>query len=237
MKAVKLFLAALFLMTTITVTAQEKSELNKKLNELKGKVEKVTVKVDGKDVVFEGKEAESLVKKMKSGSMANYFYRTTPGKLSAGNIKILTRSKDDDELIDVEELAASLGDEDALPSNRMKMKVEKLDGNLKLTVVETGKDGKEVEKTYEGEEAEKYLKEHDEIKVFTSHKFDVKAPMRVKMLKGKPLRTVIIEKDSEDEDEKEIEATVVITKGDKATKKDVIIEKKKKELKKENKEE
>lgn len=236
MKAVKLFLAALFLMTTITVTAQEKSELNKKLGELKGKVEKVTVKVDGKDVVFEGKEAENLVKKLKSGAGVNYFYRTARGKSAAGNVKIITRSKDDDELIDVEELAASLDDEDALPANKMKMKVEKLDGNLKLTVVETGKDGKEIEKTYEGEEAEKYLKEHNEIKVFTSGNFDVKAPMKVKMLRGKPLRTVIIEKDTDDGDEKEIEATVVITEGSKVSKKDVVIEKKKKELKKENKE-
>lgn len=40
---------------SLTLFAQEKEESKSKLDQLKGKVEKITVTVDGKDVVFEGK--------------------------------------------------------------------------------------------------------------------------------------------------------------------------------------
>lgn len=238
MKSVKLFLALLFIAYSITITAQEKekSELNKKLDQLKGKVTKVTVQVEGKDVIFEGNEAETLVKKMKSASVANAVYWTARDKSAKGNYRIITRSGDDEDF-DVEEIIASKIDENASPAKRLKLKMEKTDGDMKLTVIETDKEGKEVEKTYEGEEAEKYLKENGSVRIYSRGKFDVRTPMKARIIKGQPLRTVIIEKEGDDGDEKEIEATVVITKGDKAVKKDVIIEKKKKETKKENKEE
>lgn len=238
MKSVKLFLALLFIASSITITAQEKekSELNKKLDQLKGKVDKVTVQIDGKDVVFEGKEAETLFKKMKSGAASNVVYWSARDKAAKGNYRIITRSGDDEDF-DVEEIIASEIDKDSAPAKKMKLKMEKVDGDMKLTVIETDKDGKEVEKTYEGEEAEKYLKENGNVRVFSRGKIDVRTPMKARIIKGQPLRTVIIEKEGDDEDEKEIEATVVITKGEKAAKKDVIIEKKKKDTKKENKEE
>ncbi len=237
MKSVKLFLAILFIISTVSLTAQEKekSGLNKKLQDLKGNVSKVTVNVDGKDVVFEGKEAETLVKRMRSVSGANAVYWTARDKSARGNYRIITRSGDDEEF-DVEEIIASEIDKDAAPAKKLKLKMEKADGDTKLTVIETDKDGKEVEKTYEGEEAEKYLKENGNVKIYRRGNFDVRTPMRARIIKGQPLRTVIIEKEGDEGDEKEIEATVVITKGDKAEKKDVIIEKKKKETKKEIKE-
>ena len=54
-----IILLALF---SIAISAQDKEKPNSKMDQLKGKIEKITVKVDGKDVVFEGKEAEKLAK-------------------------------------------------------------------------------------------------------------------------------------------------------------------------------
>ncbi|MEW6652149.1 MAG: hypothetical protein AB1394_01640, partial [Bacteroidota bacterium] len=51
----------------IALNAQEK-ETKDKLDNLKGKVEKVTIKVDGKEVVFEGKEAERIAKAAKAAN-------------------------------------------------------------------------------------------------------------------------------------------------------------------------
>lgn len=158
----KLFVIAFFFLLgifSLTLFAQDKKDdLDKKLDQLKGKVEKLTVKVDGKDVVFEGKDAESLAKKLRTfGKMPNMVWLSDEdGELAGkdGNVMMYRFNK--------------LGKEfkvDAVGEENKKVEVKIEDGNKKVTVT-TIKDGKEETKTFEGEEAEKFLKENEKVGKF-----------------------------------------------------------------------
>ena len=139
---------------SITILAQEKDETKSKLDNLKGKIEKLTIKVDGKDVVFEGKDAEKLVKILKSGPHKEFRFRSEDGNMlrrGGGNV-MMFRSKDNDE-------------DEKDGDNQKKVKVE-VNGDGKKITVTTMKDGKEETKVYEGEDAEKFLKEEKDMKHF-----------------------------------------------------------------------
>jgi hypothetical protein len=153
----KLFVITLFFLLgnfSLTILAQDKKDdLDKKLDQLKGKVEKLTVKVDGKDVVFEGKDAEGLAKKLRAfGKMPNMVWLSDEdGKFEGkdGNVIMYRFNKKGDEF-NVE----AKGDE----TKKVEVKIE--DGKKKVSIT-TFKDGKEETKTYEGEEAEKFLNENE----------------------------------------------------------------------------
>lgn len=133
----KTVLIMLLFVLGITLNAQDK-EAKDKLAELDGKVEKVTIKVNGKDVVFEGTDAERIVTLAKA----------------TGEKKIVQGFKLDEFDWTSKE-------------NQKKVKVE-VKGGKKSVTVTTNKDGKEETKTYEGDEAEKFLnKDHGdgEVKV------------------------------------------------------------------------
>ena len=153
----KFFAIIIFIMLglfSITILAQEKDETKSKLDNLKGKVEKLTIKVDDKEVVFEGKDAEKLVKMLKSGPRKGFMFRDEDGnmmKRGGGNV-MMFRSKDDDA-------------ENNDGENQKKVKVEVNDNGKKITVT-TIEDGKEETKVYEGEEADKFLKEEKGMKHF-----------------------------------------------------------------------
>lgn len=138
-------LIVLFGFLTVNVTAQEKDAVKSKLDDIKGNVEKVTIKADGKDVVFEGKDAEKLVKKLKDRFEKKMIWVSEDGDT---NKNVMTYSFDNDKDFDVK-----AGNMDK------KVKVEIKDGNKKVTVT-TMKDGKEETKVYEGAEAEKFLKDN-----------------------------------------------------------------------------
>jgi hypothetical protein len=152
----KVFIIAiicLFGIFSLTVLAQDKKDqLDSKLDQLKGKVEKLTVKVDGKDVVFEGKDAEKLAGKLKAFSKMPdiKWFSEEDGKFEGegGNVMIY-KFRDGDDNMDW----TVKSDEDK------KIEVTIEDGKKKVSVT-TSKDGKEETKTYEGEEAEKFLKEN-----------------------------------------------------------------------------
>jgi hypothetical protein len=152
----KVFIIAvifLFGIFSLTVLAQDKKDqLDSKLDQLKGKVEKLTVKVDGKDVVFEGKDAEDLAKKLRTfGKMPKmHWLSEEDGELEGedGNVMIYKFRKNDDDF-----------DWTAKGEDNKKIEVKIEDGKKKVSVT-TFKDGKEETKTYEGEEAEKFLKEN-----------------------------------------------------------------------------
>jgi hypothetical protein len=158
----KLFVITLFFLLgifSLTILAQDKKDdLDKKLDQLKGKVEKLTVKVDGKDVVFEGKDAEELAKKLRAfGKMPNMVWLSDEdGKFEGkdGNVMMYRFNRKGDEF-NVE----AKGDD----TKKIEVKIE--DGNKKVSVT-TFKDGKEETKTYEGEEAEKFLKENEKVGKF-----------------------------------------------------------------------
>jgi len=238
-------LAVMLVISSVSIFAQEKekSELNKKLADLKGKVEKVTVKVDGKDVVFEGKDAENLVKKMKSSGITSFAYSTNGENLKTRAFavkgkKLAEITEDDGENEDV---LVRVGE--AIEGKEMKnIKIEKNGGKTVIHLTETDKDGKPVEKVLEGDEAEKYLKENNEGVIVYTTKRDV--PVRVKSFRARAPRTMIIKRDNDDEDDDAEAVTVYVTKGDKGSKgekgdkdaKEITIKKVIKEKKQENKE-
>ncbi len=152
------FFAIMIILTlglfSMAIFAQEKDEAKSKLDNVKGKIEKLTIKADGKDVVFEGKDAEKLVSMLKNGPRKEFTFQSKDGKkmkMGGGNV-VMFRSDDND------------ADEKDSENNK-KVKVEVNDGNKKITVT-TMKDGKEETKVYEGEAAEKFLKEENGMKHF-----------------------------------------------------------------------
>lgn len=171
----KTALIMLFLVLGITLNAQDK-EAKDKLADLKGNVEKVTIKVDGKDVVFEGKEAERIVTlaKATSGTKLVQGFKIDEADIAqSGNLKKVEGFKLDESALssakkhvrifknggDKQFTVISSDDLDMKAGeNEKKVKVEIVDGKKNITIT-TNKDGKEETKTYEGEEAERFLKE------------------------------------------------------------------------------
>ena len=150
----KLFtIILLMLVGFIIVNAQDKKEdpLKSKLDQIKGKVEKITVNVDGKDIVFEGKDAERLVERFK-------------GKRIEKRIRITNDDSDMSEIEGDNVMMYNMKDEGDKPGGeKKKVTVEINDGKKKITVTTT-KDGKEETKVYEGEDAEKFLKDEKSAK-------------------------------------------------------------------------
>ncbi len=147
----KIYAIIIFLFAGIALNAQDKSEFKSKVDQLKGKVDKVTVNVDGKDVVFEGKDAEKLVKIIKP---------------MAGKKTIMLSSEGDQFDMDVPHGNAMMFHitddvDDQKGESKKKIQVEIKDGKKEVTVTTTNKDGKEEVKKLEGEEADKYIKEHE----------------------------------------------------------------------------
>jgi len=162
----------------ISLNAQDKN-VKDKLAELNGKVEKVTIKVDGKDVVFEGKEAERIVKLAKATGEANTFiFKSADGKTFSTSAKAVEGINLDEKEFDVKVLPGAkkrvkvfkgegsgnvqviTGDDLDWKTDGGKKKVEvKIKDGKKSVTVTTNKDGKEETKTYEGDEAEKFINE------------------------------------------------------------------------------
>ena len=161
----KTALIMLFLVLGVTLYAQDK-EAKEKLADLKGKVEKVTIKVDGKDVVFEGKDAERIAKIAKATGESKTFVFSSDENEAPGmkkRIKVFTSGSDSKCNVVTSDDFDWKADGD-----QKKVKVEIKDGKKNITVT-TNKDGKVETKTYEGEEAEKFLKDQGEdgkVKVF-----------------------------------------------------------------------
>jgi len=139
---------------SLKLFAQDKEEEKSKLDQLKGKVEKITIKVDGKDVVFDGKEAEKMVDQLKAQKKTKIFsYGDMIKEEDSGDNVIIYKSKGDAD-----------GDVEVSTKNiTKKVNVEDKDGK-KVVTITTTKDGKEETKVYEGQEAEKFLKDEKETK-------------------------------------------------------------------------
>jgi hypothetical protein len=136
------------------LNAQAKDSVADKLKALKGDVNKITVQTDKGEVTFEGDEAEYLLKKMKKKSgfafnmpddlFADHDFNMQMHNFKMPRIKVL-RDRDDDDLSIVDDF-------------NKKITVERKDGKTKV-IVKSFKEGDEFIETYEGEDAEKYLKE------------------------------------------------------------------------------
>lgn len=153
MKKQKQFLFTLVLavfLFNVSFYAQEKNdEMENKLKQIKGNIEKITVKVDGKDVVFEGKDAEKLGQGLKMFSKVPKLTWISEDDANSKGPRVMKFK-----INDGADLSSKSGDE-----KKVEVKIE--DGKKKVTVTTT-KDGKEETKVYEGEEAEKFLQENKE---------------------------------------------------------------------------
>ncbi|MBI1938033.1 MAG: hypothetical protein HYS25_07890 [Ignavibacteriales bacterium] len=150
----KLIVLLCVILPVISSAQKDDDNLKNKLAGLKGKVEKLTVKVDGKDVAFEGEDAEKLVRRLKvfySMQDLDLFW-FSDDEIDGSNLMIYKFREDDD----------------ADGESTKKIKVDIDDGKKKVTVTET-KDGKEETKVYEGEEAEKFLKGNEKEGKFRMH--------------------------------------------------------------------
>ena len=159
----KVFIITLFVLlgvSCLSLFAQEnKDDISKKMKQLIGNVDKITVQVDGKEVVFEGKEAADLIKnlKMVSKKPGMSWFSKDGNENDSSNSKTI--------VLEVNEDKADLNDEE---NGNKKVEIRIDDGMKKVTVT-SSKDGKEETKIYEGDEAEKYLKENEKtgkIRVF-----------------------------------------------------------------------
>lgn len=135
--------------------------LDKKINNISGKVDKIVITSDGKEHVFEGDEANQLFKKMKEDSIENFVWTTTNDDNNKNKIVVIKTdgetetlnidTNDDAIVIQTEKDIDSI--EDGITKN---VKVEIEDGNKKVTVT-TKENGKEKTEVYEGKEADEFM--------------------------------------------------------------------------------
>lgn len=168
----KIFIFTVLAITTITFTMlYAQSKENIKLTELKGKIEKIVFSTDEGDVTFEGDEAKDIQE-----ILENYYsedYLTLDVKRAGDKDKIIIVKKGNSDssfnrITASGELIDSLITVDELKGTSKTISIEIENGDKKVTVTEVGEDGEEIKKTYEGDEAEKYikkLKEDDNISI------------------------------------------------------------------------
>lgn len=180
-------------------TGFSQESLKEKLKQIKGDVDKITVTADGEEFTFEGKDAEKLFKKMKSGTKHhNSFFIKDLGTKDSKKIfiksdddsNIIELTDDDFDWVDKDEDGFSWFISDDNDGMTKKIKVEMEDGKKKVSVT-TKEDGEEKTKVYEGKEADEYLE-----KMKAENKdFDIE------FKDGKTKKKIIIEKESKDSDD------------------------------------
>jgi hypothetical protein len=202
-KACLTFLPIFFL---FGILSYAQDELKDKVKKIEGDVDKITITAGGEEYSFEGDEAKTLFKKMKSGlsKSHSFMWHSDDGEFEHhdgkiimidedGNKKVIEISEEGDEDIDI--FISKDFDMDKHDGMEKKVKVEIEDGKKKVTIT-TKENGEEKTEIYEGEEAEEYLdkmkSEHGKEMLIEIDEND----------KHKKVRKIIIEKENgEDEDD------------------------------------
>jgi hypothetical protein len=158
-----LFIAAL------SVNAQKKEKPGVK--DVKGKAEKITIKTDKGEFVFEGKEAQEILKKLKTGNRKSVWFSETGGDDGSTYVVNIDDIASDVLVSLAKENNFTWETEDEEDGKKIerKINIEEENGVKKLTITTT-EDGEEKTETYEGAEAEEYLekmKEENKLKVFS----------------------------------------------------------------------
>jgi len=183
MKNLKAIIITILFMS-FAINAQQSESSYDKLKKLNKEAKSVVLTVDGEEITFEGKEAESFLKQLRMLSLLGH---------SIKDVDILT---DDDFVFNNEdgvqiEIFKSDGDaemvflsEDDLDENRIEEKVtiEDENGVMKITIKKT-ENGEESTEVLEGEDAEKYLVDMEKLTEIEKldgniniHKFFQKTP-------------------------------------------------------------
>jgi len=159
-------------LTSSLIYAQETKSVKEKLGRIKGDVEKIIVSTNSGEVVFEGDQAEELMKMMRSKKIhkamkwvsadGHDFERDSDSnhvmifKSDKGGKHIIKKLKGDDNV-----MIFKHGDHDDFnimqDGKKIKVEVEDENGEKKVTVTTT-ENGEEKVEVYEGKEADEYLK-------------------------------------------------------------------------------
>lgn len=166
-----------------------------KINKIEGTADKIVITSNGKEYVFEGKDAEQLFEKMKRKSGKSFVWESTDDDKTEKKVIVL-KSDGEKEMIEItgddnnilikrdDDLDSIEGDIDK------KIKVEIEDGNKKVTVT-TKENGEEKTEVYEGKEAEDFLKKMKS----ENNKLEISID---KDHKGKNVKKIIIKTETED---------------------------------------
>ena len=192
-----LFPVLLFILISFFANAQ--SDLNKKIKDIKGKVDEIIIKSDGKEYTFTGDEAEKLFASIKQDKKMKHFeFFTDDGKVINGDSltkKIIFKGEDDAD----NDVVVFINKDDDCDSMGADMKnIEKKvtvtdDGGKKIVTITTNENGKENIEVYEGKAAEEYLTKMKSDKCSDEKAGDDKDSNCKKMKK------IIIEKEEETE--------------------------------------
>ncbi len=186
-----------FLFSFIIInSAFGQNDLNDQLKKIDGKVDKVTITADGKVYTFEGSDAETLFKKMKSSKSHSFVWNSD----DSNSKKVIILDADGDEdAIEVEGeddnvfiIKSGKDNSDVDEGMSKKIKVEVENGEKTVTVT-TKENGEETTKIYTGDEADEYL---DKMKS-ENDDFDI----QIKSDKdGKKVKKIIIKTEKETEE-------------------------------------
>ena len=165
--ALTLFIFSLF---STLLFAQD---VNEKMKDINGEVNKITITTEKGEYTFEGEDAVQLFKKMKSSG--NSFVWHSGEK--DGKKKIIFLDSDNEEHYievfggdDEDVIVINEDIEGEIDGMHKKVKVEIEDGNKKVTVT-TKENGEEKTEVYEGNEADEYIekmkeKHHGDMDIF-----------------------------------------------------------------------
>ena len=154
-------LLAIILLFSLPLIAQD---LDERIKYIDGEISKITVTTDEGEFTFEGDDAAKLFKRMKSSSSSFVWHsEDMDGKkkivfLDSDNEEhhVEVFGSDDENLIIISEDM-----DDGMEGIHKKINVEVEDGHKKVTVT-TKENGEEKTEVYEGDEADKYIKEMNE---------------------------------------------------------------------------
>lgn len=166
-KKMLLFFSTFLVLTILNpiTFGQTKKELNKKIDNIEGKVERISIQTDKGIVNFTGKEAEEILKKLKKKEHKFAF-----------SFNDHSFFDDDDCIFEVNFGKTGF---------KKSVEVKEVDGKKEVTI-KTTKDGRTTIKTLKGKEAEEYLDKKDKhLKHFSwFKKGGKKIQIKIKNFKG-----------------------------------------------------
>jgi peptide subunit release factor 1 (eRF1) len=159
------FILSLFYVLTIGNLAIAQNDLQDKIDQIDGSVDKIIISSDGEEYIFEGADAQKLFKKMKSSKSKSFVWNTSDDGSMKKKIVIMD-TDGEKEIIEIdgddEDVLIVKSDDDfewnSSDGMQKKVKVEIENGEKKVTIT-TKENGEEKTEVYEGDEADEYLEE------------------------------------------------------------------------------
>ncbi|MBT8380184.1 MAG: hypothetical protein KJN64_13235, partial [Ignavibacteria bacterium] len=139
-------------------------DLKEKIKSVEGEVSKIIITTNEGEFTFEGDDAVKLFKKMNASANSFVWHST---EMDGKKKIVFLDSNDEEHKVEIyegddEEMVIISEDiDEEIDGMRKKLKVEVENGNKKVTVT-TNENGEEKTEVYEGDEADKYIKEMNE---------------------------------------------------------------------------